>query len=130
MNLFESIQNNLKEAANEVIANIKFVKGLLGKGLNEENYSEMDETQLYSILKKYEEEYNNSGIVNYIAYILYYNQENNAGNAGYLSANGVSRKKYNINVYPNEEEANKALEEYASTNNLNIEESRVEVLKF
>ena len=125
--LFESLNESYKDV---LLSKIRFVKNLLGKGMNDENYQDMDDNQLYVILNKYREEFNNSNIEKYLVNIFIYNKDKNSATDGYLSNdNTLSYNKKDALIFNSKEEAENAKDNYIIHEDYTLIDSKVELLK-
>lgn len=125
--LFESLNESYRDT---LLSKIRFVKNLLGKGMNDENYQDMDDNQLYAILNKYKEEFNNSNIEKYLVNIFIYNKDKNSATDGYLSNdNTLSYNKKDALIFNSKEEAENAKDNYIVPEDYTLIDSKVELLK-
>ena len=84
----------------EILKNIDFVKYLLDKNMNIENYDNKTTTQLYNILESYKKDYNSSNKVLFRINIKIYNGNTNSVSLGYVSVcNKVTTHLYENKLF-------------------------------
>lgn len=124
----EEYKNKLYENNNIDIKNeIKFIKKLLGKSMNNDNYKDKSYKELNAILNTYKKEYMNKSYPKYIVYIMAYNKLNNYGISGWLNENNeISSNKFEARIFNSEKEAQDALNNYNIS--LKQKDSKYEIL--
>lgn len=112
--LFESYNKHLNESnREELLSNIRHIKSLLNKDMNDENYKDKSDQQLEIILNKYKDEYNKANITNYVVQILLYNNETTSGIFGYLDNNNNVVTKYkDALIFKTRNEAQEVINNY------------------
>lgn len=124
----EEYKNKLYENNNIDIKNeIKFIKKLLGKSMNNDNYKDKSYKELNAILNTYKKEYMNKSYPKYIVYIMAYNKLNNYGISRWLNENNeISSNKFEARIFNSEKEAQDALNNYNIS--LKQKDSKYEIL--
>ena len=129
--LFENFQYYLVESVKEdLFADIKFVKSLLGRDINEENYEDKTDEQLEIILNKYKDEFNKSGINKFVAKLTIYNKDNNSGKIGFLTDNTLVEKYRDASIFNREEDAQLAINNYKVPENYVLVDDKIYKIKF
>ena len=129
--LFESFQENLVESVREdLLLDIKFIKSLLGRNMNDENYEDKTDAQLEIILKKYKDEFNNSGINGFLVKVTLYNKDTNSGKIGFLGNDGIVEKQREALVFNTKKEAKQALENYEVPEDYVLVDDKIHKIKF
>lgn len=128
--LFESYKITLSESNREdALSDIAFIKHLLNKEMNEENYSDKTNEQLYMILNKYKEEYNNSK-GKFVARIVTYNITNSSGESGLLSNSGTLVYNFKeAKIFDTREDAQLAIDNYEIPEGCTLIDSKIDKLK-
>lgn len=129
--LFESFKQNLVESAREdLLLDIKFIKSLLGRNMNDENYEDKTDEQLEIILKKYKDEFNKSGIDRFITKVTIYNKDTNSGKVGFLGNDTVVEKQREALIFNTKKEAKQALENYEVPEDYVLVDDKIYKIKF
>lgn len=129
--LFESFKQYLSESAREdLLLDIKFIKSLLGRNMNDENYEDKTDTQLEIILKKYKDEFNKSNIGRFLVKVTLYNKDTNSGKIGFLGNDTVVEKQREALIFNTEKEAKQALENYEVPEDYVLVNDKIYKIKF
>lgn len=130
--LLENYNRILLESTREdTLSDIKFVKSLLGKDMNDENYENKTDIQLEIILDKYKNEFNNSGINKFTVGLVLFNINNDSGKAGFLADNNevVERRKDAL-VFDSKKAAKDALDNYIIPEDYTLISNEIHRIKF
>ena len=129
--LFESYSRILLESTREdLLSDIKFVKSLLDKDMNDENYEDKTDGQLEIILNKYKKEFNNSGIDKFVISVILYNKNTNSAKVGYISNNDLSDTFKGATIFNSKEEAKDFLNNYKVPEGYSLENSEIYKIYF
>lgn len=129
--LFESFKQHLSESTREdLLLDIKFIKSLLGRSMNDENYEDKTDTQLEIILKKYKDEFNKSNIDGFLVKVTLYNKDTNSGKIGFLGNDTVVEKQREALIFNTEKEAKQALENCEIPEDYVLVDDKIYKIKF
>lgn len=129
--LFESFKQYLSESTREdLLLDIKFIKSLLGRNMNDENYEDKTDAQLEIILKKYKDEFNKSNIDGFLVRVTLYNKDTNSGKVGFLGNDIVVEKQREALIFNTKEEAKQALENYEVPEDYVLVDDKIYKIKF
>lgn len=129
--LFESFKQYLSESTREdLLLDIKFIKSLLGRSMNDENYEDKTDAQLEIILKKYKDEFNKSNIDGFLVKVTLYNKDTNSGKIGFLGNDAVVEKQREALIFNTEKEAKQALENCEIPEDYALVDDKIYKIKF